>query len=250
MNSPMHALAGAITEKFIEAAPEAAARALSAMATHEALLLLSPLKAQLVVSCLDPMEPAKAAAILRRLPLRQASYILARLSLPQAAKLMKEFSAPYRERISGVLEPSFVKLLADALAYAPGSVGAYMRTDFIAVRTETKLSQLVERLKNLPRKKLPSVCWVTDKDGILKGLIRSAELAFYAPQSAAGSVMSDADCVTPAQPLESARKTFEAQGVEQVAVVNEKNVLVGVLPHAALPNVQEEKKSFWRKLAD
>lgn len=250
MNSPMHALAGAITEKFIEAAPQAAARALSAMATHEALLLLSPLKAQLVVACLDPMDPAKAAAILRRLPLRQASYVLARLAVPQAARLMKEFSAPYRERISGALEPAFVKLLADALAYAPGSVGARMRTDFIAVRTETKLSQLVERLKNLPRKKLPSVCWVTDKDGVLKGLIRSAELAFYAPQSAAGSVMSDAVCVTPAQTLESVRKTFELQGAEQLAVVNEKNVLVGVLPQAALPNAAEEKKSFWRKLAD
>lgn len=250
MNSPMHALAGAITEKFIEAAPEAAARALAAMATHEALLLLSPLKAQLVVSCLDPMDPAKAAAVLRRLPLRQASYILARLAVPQAARLMKEFSAPYRERISGVLEPAFVKLLADASAYAPGSVGAHMRTDFVAVRTETRLSQLVERLKNLPRKKLPSVCWVTDKEGVLKGLIRSAELAFYSPQSAAGSVMSEADCVTPAQPLETARKMFDALGVEQLAVVNEKNVLVGVLPLAATPNAPLEKKSFWRKLAE
>lgn len=250
MNSPMHALAGAITEKFIEAAPEAAARALSSMATHEALLLLSPLKAQLVVSCLDPMEPAKAAAILRRLPLRQASYILARLSVPQAARLMKEFSAPYRERISGVLEPAFVKLLADASAYAPGSVGELMRTDFVAVRTETKLSQLVERLKNLPRKKLPSVCWVTDKDGVLKGLIRSAELAFYAPQSAAGSVMSEADFINPVQTAESARKTFEALGVEQLAVVNEKNVLVGILPLAVLSGAPKEKKSFWRKLAN
>lgn len=250
MNSPMHALAGAITEKFIEAAPEAAARALSSMATHEALLLLSPLKAQLVVSCLDPMEPAKAAAVLRRLPLRQASYILARLALPQAARLMKEFSVPYRERISGALDPAFVKLLADASAYASGSVGAHMRTDFVAVRTETKLSQLVERLKNLPRKKLPPVCWVTDKDGVLKGLIRSAELAFYAPQSAAGSVMSGAEFVTPAQPLESARKAFETLGAEQVAVVNEKNVLVGVLPQAALSCAPAEKKSFWRKLAD
>lgn len=251
MNSPMHALAGAITEKFIEAAPEAAARALSAMATHEAILLLSPLKAQLVVSCLDPMAPAKAAAILRRLPLRQASYVLARLSVPQAARLMQEFSGPYRERISGVLEPAFVKLLADVSAYAPGSVGALMRTDFVAVRTETKLSQLVERLKNLPRKKLPSVCWVTDKDGVLKGLIRSAELAFYAPQSAAGSVMSEAEFISPAQTADSARKTFESAGTDMLAVVNEKNVLVGVLPLSAVPvPMPEEKKSFWRKLAD
>ncbi len=248
MNTPMHALAGAITEKFIEAAPEAAARALSSMATHEAILLLSPLKAQLVVACLNPMEPAKAAAILRRLPLRQASYVLSRLSVPQAARLMKEFSAPYRERISGVLEPSFVKLLTDASSYAPGSVGALMRTDLVTVRTETKLSQLVERLKNLPRKKLPQFCWVTDKDGVLKGVIRSAELAFYAPQSAAGSVMSEAAYLHPQDAARSARAVFEQTGLDCLPVTDKNGVLLGVLPVVCLPR-EEEKKSFWQKLS-
>lgn len=250
MNTSMHALAGAITEKFIEAAPEAAARALSSLATHEAILLLSPLKAQLVVACLNPMEPAKAAAVLRRLPLRQASYVLARLSVPQAARLMKEFSAPYRERISGVLEPAFVKLLADASAYAPGSAGSLMRTDFVAVRTETKLSQLVERLKNLPRKKLPQFCWVTDKESVLKGVIRSAELAFYAPQSAAGSVMSEAIAVHPADAAQTLRKTFETACADALPVTDEKGVLLGVLSLAALPLAADAKKPFWRKLAD
>lgn len=249
MNTPMHALAGAITEKFIEAAPEAAARALSAMATHEAVSLLSPLKAQLVVACLNPMEPSKAAAILRRLPLRQASYVLSRLAVPQAARVMQAFSGPYRERISGVLEPSFVKLLAEASNYAEGSAGAYMRTDFVAVRTETKLSQLVERLKNLPRKKLPQFCWVTDKDGVLRGVIRAAELAFYAPQSAAGSVMTDCPSVRPDQPAQTFRKIFEESACDTLPVTDEKGVLVGVLCRSAVPFEPQDKKSFWRKLA-
>lgn len=249
MNAPIQALAGAITEKFIEAAPEAAARALASLATHEALLLLSPLKAQLIVAVLNPMEPAKAAAILRRLPLRQASYVLARLDVPQAARLMKAFSAPYRERMNGVLEPAFVKLLADAAAYAPGSVGALMRTDFVAVRTETKLSQVVERLKNLPRKKLPQFCWVTDKDGVLKGVVRSAELAFYTPQSAAGSVMSGAEALRAQDGVQTARKRFDESGWEALAVTDANGVLVGVLPRLSLPP-DEPKKPFWKKLTD
>lgn len=249
MNTPMHALAGAVTEKFIEAAPEAAARALASLATHEAILLLSPLKAQLVVACLNPMEPAKAAAILRRLPLRQASYVLERLDVPQAAHLMKEFSAPYRERICGVLDASFVNLLADASAYAPGTAGFFMQTDFVAVRTETKLSQLVERLKNLPRKKLPQFCWVLDKEGTLKGVIRSAEIAFYAPQSPAGSVMGETASLRPQAEAAEARKMFADTGVEHLPVTDEKGVLLGVLPLLRLP-AEEEKKSFWRKLAD
>ena len=154
MNAPMHALAGVITEKFILAAPQEAARALASLATHEVLLLIGPLKAQVVVSCLNPMDPPKAAAVLRRLPLKQASYILARLNVEQAAKLWKEFSTPYRERLSAALEPAFVKLLTEANSFSPDSAGRLMRTDFVAVRTESKLSALIERLKSLPRKKL------------------------------------------------------------------------------------------------
>ena len=153
MNSPIHALAGVITEKFAAADPAAAARALESLATHEILLLIGPLKAQTIVACLNPMNPPKAAAVLRRLPLRQASYVLARLEVPQAARLMKEFSVPYRERISAALEPAFVKLLAEASAYPPDSAGRLMNTDVVAVRTEANLSARVERLKSLPRRK-------------------------------------------------------------------------------------------------
>ena len=96
MNTPMHSLAGVITEKFIAAAPAAAARALETLATHEVLLLIGSLKAQTLVACLNPMNPAKAAAVLRRMPLKQASYVLARLEVPQAARLMKEFFAARR----------------------------------------------------------------------------------------------------------------------------------------------------------
>lgn len=165
---------------------------MASLATHEVLLLIGPLKAQVVVSCLNPMDPPKAAAVLRRLPLKQASYILARLNVEQAAKLWKEFSTPYRERLSAALEPAFVKLLTEANSFSPDSAGRLMRTDFVAVRTESKLSALIERLKSLPRKKLPAVCYVTGKDGELKGFIRTAELAFYTAQSVCGSVMSPA----------------------------------------------------------
>ena len=63
MNSPMHTLAGLITEKFILAAPDKAAAALEALATHEVLQLIAPLKAQVLIALFNVMEPAKAAAV-------------------------------------------------------------------------------------------------------------------------------------------------------------------------------------------
>ena len=75
MNNPMHALASAVTDKFIAADPTAAAKALETLATHEVLLLISSLKAQVMVAVLNPMDPPKAAAVLRRLPLRQHRFL-------------------------------------------------------------------------------------------------------------------------------------------------------------------------------
>ena len=247
MNSAMHALASAVTEKFIQATPQQAAQALEALATHEVLQLISPLKAQTIILLLNAMSAPKAAAVLRRLALRQASYVLARLQVPQAAKLMQEFSAPYRERISAVLDPAFLKVLQEFESYPEESVGYWMQTDMVSMRTDMKLSQLVERLKTFPRKKIPVLCLVTDKEGVLKGVLRSAELAFYAPLSPLGSVMSECPALLPTDTLSRAKELFESSQMEVLPVVNEQQICLGVLPRAALSSTAS-KKSFWQKL--
>lgn len=250
MNTPMHALASTVTEKFILAAPQKAAAALETLATHEVLQLISPLKAQTIIAVLNPMDPPKAAAVLRRLPLRQASYVLARMSVPQACRLMDAFSGPYRERISAVLDPSFLQLVNGAGSYAQDAVGHLMQTDFVSVRTDMKLAQLIERLKNLPRKKIPALCVITDKDGVLKGVIRPAELSFYAPASAAGSVMSETAVLLPADTAARARQVFDETDTDVLPVVNEQHVCLGLISRERLPAVASGKKSFWRKLTD
>lgn len=245
---PMHALASVITEKFIAASPKEAAVALAGLATHEVLLLIGGLKAQSVVSVLNPMDPAKAAAVLRRLPLKQASYVLTHLEVTQAAKLWKEFSAPYKERLTSVLEPAFVNLLQTAGDFAADSVGRVMHTDFVAVRTETKVGELVNRLKNLPRKKLPLACFVTGKDGALKGLLRTTELSFFNAQAVCGSVMGKARAVHPEDLLADVRAIFEQEEIALLPVANEKGILVGVLEKESVISSIPTKKTLWQKL--
>lgn len=245
----MHALASVITEKFIQADPKQAAAALSALATHEALLLVGGLKAQVLVSVLNPMDPPKAAAILRRLPVKQASYVLAHLEIPQAAKIWKEFAAPYQERLKGVLSPAFVELLTRAGGFAAGSVGSRMQTDFVAVRTETKVADLVARLKNLPRTKIPPVCFVTGKKDELKGAIRTVELTFFDMESICGSVMNKAvHLLRPEDDLTAAQAIFAKMQTEALPVVNEAQILIGVLEKSALFTLTATKKTLWEKL--
>ena len=245
MNDTMHALANAITEKFILAAPKEAAKALESLATHEILLLTSPLKAQVLVRCLNEMTPLKAAALLRRLPLKQASHIFMLLDVNQAAKCMREFSGPYRERLSAALPPSFLQMLSEVDSYAPQSAGRLMQTDFVAVKTDSTVKQLIERLKNLPRTKLPSVCFVTAKDGTLKGFIRTPELAFYDVSGVCGSVMTPCQGILPQLSGEQLATYLKEAPTDWVPVVNDKQILLGVL--SRFTELTAPEKPFWQK---
>ena len=140
-------------------------------------------------------------------------------------------------------------LLKGALAFAPNSVGARMSTDFVSVKTDAKAADVIERLKNMPRKKLPPVCFVTAKDGQLKGAVRVAELLFYPADSAVGSLMSaDYAVLTPGEGEPSALQKFKACQWPLLPVVDGQNKLLGVLSPKLAADVQSPKKHWLKRL--
>ena len=233
MNETNNHLSAWITEKFIAAAPQAAAKSLAALATHEAVLLLKPLKAEYIIACLDPMPADKAAAILRRLPSRQSAYVLARLDLRQGAEVFAAFSSPQREKMKTLLPASVVHALQARASWPEGSAGALMNTDFLMFKTEAKLTEMIEKLKLLPRKKLPPACLVTARDGKLKGMIRTGELAFYASSSTAGSIMTPVQSLHAQIPAREAQKILE-DGQPLVPVTDENGIPLGILTEKSL----------------
>jgi len=243
MNGPVQSLTPWVTEKFISAAPLAAAKALESLATHEALLLLKPLKAESLVACFNPMDAVKAAAILRRLPARQTAHVLTRLDVPQAAKIYQAFSQPQREKLKTLLPDSLCQTFAVANDWPPESAGAAMSRDFIVFKTDNKVADLIEKLKNIPRKKLPVACLICGKDGKPKGLVRTAELSFYGADVLAGSVMTAVQGVSAQEPSLQAVDLIK-QGQPIVPVWDETGKVLGVLSLAELAELPAPKKRF------
>ena len=234
-----------VTERFITAAPAAAAKALEGLATHEAVLLLKPLKAEQLIACLNEMDTVKASAILRRLPSRQAAHILSRLSLPQAVQIYQAFSLPQREKMKTLLPAAWVTQLEQGHRFGTGSAGARMSRDFVAFKTETKVAEMIEKLKIMPRKKLPLACLITaGKEGKLKGLIRTAELAFFAPNSLAGSVMTEVKSVSVGQEAQAANELLQNQPL--VPVTDETGVPLGILSLAEFSLTPPAKKKRFK----
>lgn len=247
MNGASTNLTPWITEKFISAAPVAAAKALGTLATHEAVLLIKPLKAEAIIACLNPMDSAKAAAILRRLPARQAAHVLARLDIMQAGAIYKAFSMPQREKMKTLLSASLVKTLEGNTRWSADSAGALMSRDFVIFKTEQKIREIIEKLKTIPRKKLSEACLVVSgKDGKLKGMIRYAELVFFESDLLAGSVMGEVKSILPQAKADNAHEILR-QGQPFVPVADEDGVPLGVLSWAELQEVPiaRKKKFGW-----
>lgn len=232
-----------LTEKFISASPLAACRAVESLATHEALLLLKPLKAEAIISCLNPMDSAKAAAILRRLPSRQAAYILSRLEIQQAGRIFHAFSVPQQEKMKALLPAHFLKALLQSGAWPENSAGARMNRNFVSFRTEQKVADIIDKLKTWPRKKLPLACVIVSKDNKVKGILRTAELAFFPAEAVAGSVMSEAQCLQAAV-LSTQAAPILQQGQPVVPVAGQEGELLGILTAEDLADKQSRKKRF------
>ncbi len=237
-----------VTEKFIAAAPQVAAQALAGLATHEALALLKPLKAERIISCLNLMPADKAAAVLRRLPSRQAAHILSRLDIKQAGLLYQALSTPQREKMNTLLDKSFVQALQHSQDWPAGSVGTQLTRDFLSFKTETPISEMIGKLKTLPRKKLPVACLVLSKDGKAKGFIRTAELAFYPVNSLAGSIMTDVKSLIATQEVAQAQMLIE-QGQPLVPVTDAQGMVLGVITQqevsAAAPAAKKKRFSWF-----
>lgn len=237
-----------IFESFVISAPAQAVQELHKMPLGQALDLLCTLPAKSIILCFENMVPAKAAPFLRRLPIKQACYILAHLKTLQAARIFAALPVPFKARLKQALDKNLYTTLTTILAYSKDSVGAFIDQDYLAFKTDTKVREIILRLKNLPKEKFAPQVFIKDKNGKIAGLIRTQNLAFFDRENIAGSLMQNIEYkLAPKDKIEVALNLFE-KGVYQIPVVDDKNTMLGVLnacefikKESALPAYQETK---------
>lgn len=221
-----------IFESFVNICPKEAVAELHKMPLGQALDLLGVLPAKSIILCFENMTPAKAAPFLRRQPLKQACYILAHLQTLQAAQIFAALPVPFKARLKQVLDKDLYATLSTVLSYPKDSVGVFMSQEYISFKTDTKVRDIILRLKNLPKEKLVLQVFIKDKNGKLAGLIKTQNFAFLDRENVAGSLMQSVEYkLAPKDKLETALNLFK-KGFYQIPVVDEKNTLLGVLDAA------------------
>ncbi len=246
-----------LLESLIGQNPQKAAQELAALPLAEACSLLGSIKNESIIPCLENMPPKNAAFLLRRLPSKQAALILCRMQSQKAAETAAQLPEHYKNKLASE-NAETLENLENILSYPKDSAGRLMRPAPLSFKTDVKVADITERLKNYPKSKLPIVIFVLDKAGRLAGSLKTAELAFLSAQSPLGSVMTRREreeTLLPADDAAKISRIYKKSGDFYIPVVDKEGLLLGIitpeqiieicsreLPFANNPNTAFERK--------
>jgi magnesium transporter len=227
-----------IVKRFIQTDPVKAALALETLPPRDSAQLLQDLPPSVAAQALEQLPPPEAAAILEVLSPADAAEILHRTGKFHAADIFRRLHQDFSRAVIPLLNQEFSKDMAEILAYPRESAGRMMHTDFLAFRSDSRVKDVILRLRQMAKRQLPvaTYCYVVDAANALQGVLNMRDLLLAAPEAPVSDIMiKDVVKVSPFTDREelvaiAARKHYLAVPVTDensrlIGIVNTKNII-------------------------
>jgi len=227
-----------IVKKFIQSDPLRASQALETLTPHDAAQLFRDLPPSVAAQALENLPPTQAAAVLEDLTPSEAAEIFHRTGKYHAADMFRRLSTEFSKSVIPLLNQEFSKDMAEILAYPRESAGRMMHTDFLAFRSDSRVKDVILRLRQMAKRQLPvaTYCYVVDAANSLQGVLNMRALLLAAPEAPVSDIMiRDVVKVSPFTDREelvamAARKHYLAVPVSDengrlIGIVNTKNII-------------------------
>ena len=191
------------------------------------------------------MDPKTAAKILEEIDPRVQKILVQALGPEKAAKISERMSIdevvdlikllPYGEakEVCASLQNGRKDKLEKLLSYKDDTAGGLMTTEFISARPDWTVEQVIQENKS----KSDSVrsilyIYVTDKDGVYKGVVSLRRLLTAQPADKIINVMKKSKrlpCARPHKPVREFGKLMTKYDLNSVAVIDHKHRLLGIV---------------------
>jgi magnesium transporter len=227
-----------LTNAYLAAHPDGAARVLEQLPDEEAAALFESAPVRLGAPVLSAMLPHTAARCVLRLETPRAAMLLAAVSFPSAAAILRNMPEPPRTLLLDAM-PTATALGARALlGYPEDSVGACVDSEIIALPPDRRASDALEALR--AARVVPSgPVFVVDAQRRPLGKVELPELVRAGAQERLDTLMVAAGDLLPAMtPLAGADTHRVWQDTDVVPVVERGGGLVGVVRRNALRQAQ------------
>ena len=200
---------------------------------------------------ISEMEDEYQSDFIESLDNKQAANVLGNMDPDDAADIVRDLSYERAEtllRLMGVEDATEIRRL---LGYKDGTAGGMMTTQFVTVHSSDTVRDAIEVLRGLPED-APSVyyLYVLDDDHRLVGVSSVRTLVLNKDDALMGDIMyTDIISVTPDEPEEDAVEDIFKYELTAMPVVDEREVLLGIITvddaWDALEDDQSDKKRLF-----
>jgi magnesium transporter len=204
------------------------------------LIYEDPEQADLII---NNLSISRAAAAFRILDFPQQEEVIRGLPAAKVAELLNELPADDRAAFLGelpseavkelirLLTPEERKITLSLLGYPENSVGRIMTPDYIAVREEWSVKQVLDYIREHGKdSETIDVIYVVDEKGILLDDFRIREFLLVSPDTLVHTLMDDRFVALHAiDEQEEAIQVFRMENRVALPVIDDQGVLLGIV---------------------
>lgn len=195
--------------------------------------LVQALGAETAAKILEETNPRVRQILLRALGPERAAKISERMSIDELVDLIKFLPYDEAREISSLSQNGRLKEVNKLLSYKDDTAGGLMTTEFINARPDWTVKKVIEEI----RKKSDSFrsilyIYVTDADGIYKGVVSLRRLLTAKPEALLAEVIKRTKrlpCARADRSVEEVAKLMTKYNLKSVAVVDDHHRLLGVI---------------------
>ena len=144
-----------LVQRYFEIDPAGAAQGLETMDEAEAVAAIRALPPALAAEAISRMQASHATSLVSVLPDDTVREIAQRLDAYRAASLLLHLDEGRRASVLQMLQEKTRRRLRDLLEYPVNSAGRVMRTEFLALRSGTRVREAIRKIRLQARRTAP-----------------------------------------------------------------------------------------------
>jgi magnesium transporter len=238
----------ALREALEEFHPEDIAEVVSDLDDLETTLtLLRALPDEFRAEVLERVDDEVRARILERLGTEEAAEVLAEMSADERVDALQELPEAVAEKILDHLEetePEVAEEVRTLAAYAEGTAGALMTTEYVSVSPDAKVWQVIDQVRKASAERtaeMISYVYAVAYGGKLVGVASLRDLILADPSKAFADIMTEnVVSVPPTMDQEEVAKAIAKYDLTALPVADPSGVLLGVVTIDDVVDVVQE----------
>ncbi|NTV92925.1 MAG: magnesium transporter, partial [Chlorobiaceae bacterium] len=236
----------ALQRLFNDWLPVDLAELISDLPENEQAVLYRLLPKNLATETFEYLDFDSQQNLLSALTKKHVTHLLNSMSADDRTALLEELPGTVVQELLKLLSFKEFKIAKTLLAYAEGSVGRLMSPDYLSVKKDWDINQVLDYIRTYGHEsETLNVIYVVDDNGKLKGELLARTLLLSSPEKKVSEVIAEDKIITltASQDQADALEAFKRYDTVALPVVDSNGYLIGVVTVDDMLDVAEEEET-------